>query len=76
MVNRSKPPKGYIVFTEELYAEVLEQLESEIAEHLVKNYVFKEGFIKVAIDKWEWIIKVTDATDDTWNISPKFLFKK
>ena len=51
-VDRSKPPKGYIVFTEELYAEVLEQLESEIAEHLVQNYVFKEGFIKASIDKY------------------------
>ena len=52
-VDRSKPPKGYIAFTEDLYSKVLEQLEPELVEYLVKNYIFKEGFIKVAIDKYD-----------------------
>ena len=52
-VDRSKPPKGYIVFTEDLYSKVLEQLEPEIAEYLVSNYVFKEGFVRASIDQYD-----------------------
>ena len=52
-VDRSKPPKGYIVFTEDLYSKVLEQLEPEIAEYLVTNYVFKEGFVRASIDQYD-----------------------
>ena len=52
-VDRSKPPKGYIVFTEDLYSKVLEQLEPEIAEYLVSNFVFKEGFVRASIDQYD-----------------------
>ena len=52
-VDRSKPPKGYIVFTEDLYSKVLQQLEPEIAEYLVSNYVFKEGFVRASIDQYD-----------------------
>ena len=52
-VDRSKPPKGYIAFTEDLYSKVLEQLEPEIAEYLVSNYVFKEGFVRASIDQYD-----------------------
>ena len=51
--DRSKPPKGYIVFTEDLFSKVLEQLEPEIAEYLVSNYVFKEGFVRASIDQYD-----------------------
>ncbi len=51
----------------------MSEIEAVIYDRFLQKSPPTRRLIKVA--KWEWIIKVTDATDDTRNISQIF-FKK
>ena len=46
MVDRSMPPSGYILFTEELYKQVQDDLDPELVEYLEENFDFQEGFVR------------------------------